>query len=72
MLSPPAARPELLTRRVRSGVASRQRSTVWPARNTRSTLSWELRGLGGVRGLLLGSVATQLLHLTDVPVTLVK
>jgi nucleotide-binding universal stress UspA family protein len=30
------------------------------------------RGLGGVRGLLLGSVATQLLHLADVPVTLVK
>jgi nucleotide-binding universal stress UspA family protein len=30
------------------------------------------RGLGGVRGLLLGSVATQLLHLTDIPVTLVK
>jgi nucleotide-binding universal stress UspA family protein len=30
------------------------------------------RGLGGVRGLLLGSVATQLLHLVDVPTTLVK
>jgi nucleotide-binding universal stress UspA family protein len=30
------------------------------------------RGLGGVRGLLIGSVGTQLLHLTDVPVTLVK
>jgi nucleotide-binding universal stress UspA family protein len=30
------------------------------------------RGLGGVRGLLLGSVATQLLHLVDLPVTLVK
>ena len=30
------------------------------------------RGLGGVRGLLLGSVATQLLHLVDVPVTFVK
>lgn len=30
------------------------------------------RGLGGVRGLLLGSVATQVLHLTDVPVTIVK
>ena len=30
------------------------------------------RGLGGVRGLLLGSVAMQLLHVTDVPVTLVK
>jgi nucleotide-binding universal stress UspA family protein len=30
------------------------------------------RGLGGVRGLLLGSVATELLHLTDVPVTRVK
>src|SRR5262249_27243473 len=30
------------------------------------------RGLGGVRGLLLGSVTTQLLHLIDVPVTLVK
>lgn len=30
------------------------------------------RGLGGVRGLLLGSVATQVLHLVDVPVTFVK
>ena len=30
------------------------------------------RGLGGVRALLLGSVATQVLHLSDVPVTLVK
>jgi len=30
------------------------------------------RGLGGVRGLLLGSIATQLLHLADAPVTLVK
>lgn len=30
------------------------------------------RGLGGVRGLVLGSVATQLLHLADMPVTLVK
>ena len=30
------------------------------------------RGLGGVRGLVLGSVATQLLHLAEVPVTLVK
>ena len=30
------------------------------------------RGLGGVRGLLLGSVTTQLLHLVDIPVTLVK
>jgi nucleotide-binding universal stress UspA family protein len=30
------------------------------------------RGLGGVRGLLLGSVATQLIHLATVPVTLVK
>lgn len=30
------------------------------------------RGLGGVRGLLLGSVATKVLKLVDVPVTLVK
>jgi nucleotide-binding universal stress UspA family protein len=30
------------------------------------------RGLGGVRGLLLGSVATQIIHLAKVPVTLVK
>ena len=30
------------------------------------------RGLGGIRGLLLGSVAMQVLHLVDVPLTLVK
>lgn len=30
------------------------------------------RGLGSIRGLLVGSVATQVLHLVDVPVTLVK
>jgi nucleotide-binding universal stress UspA family protein len=30
------------------------------------------RGLGRLRGLILGSVATQVVHLADVPVTLVK
>lgn len=30
------------------------------------------RGLGGVRGLLLGSIATQVVHLATIPVTLVK
>jgi nucleotide-binding universal stress UspA family protein len=30
------------------------------------------RGMGGVRGLILGSVATQVVHLASVPVTLVK
>ena len=30
------------------------------------------RGLGSIRGMLLGSVATGVLHLVDVPVTLVK
>jgi nucleotide-binding universal stress UspA family protein len=30
------------------------------------------RGLGSVRGLLLGSVATQLIHLATVPITLVR
>jgi nucleotide-binding universal stress UspA family protein len=30
------------------------------------------RGLGNMRGLIVGSVATQVLHLVDVPVTLVK
>jgi nucleotide-binding universal stress UspA family protein len=30
------------------------------------------RGLGRVRGLLLGSVATKVISLTDVPITLVK
>ena len=30
------------------------------------------RGLSSIRGLLVGSVATQVLHLVDVPVTLVK
>lgn len=30
------------------------------------------RGLGGVQGLLLGSVATQVIHLANVPVTLIK
>jgi nucleotide-binding universal stress UspA family protein len=30
------------------------------------------RGLGGVQGLLLGSVATQVIHLVEVPITLIK
>jgi nucleotide-binding universal stress UspA family protein len=30
------------------------------------------RGLGAVQGMLLGSVANKVLHLVDVPVTLVK
>lgn len=30
------------------------------------------RGLGAIAGVLLGSVTTRLLHLTDLPVTLVK
>jgi len=30
------------------------------------------RGLGGVEGLLLGSVATQVIHLAAVPITLIK
>jgi nucleotide-binding universal stress UspA family protein len=30
------------------------------------------RGLGGVQGLLLGSVATKVIHLADVPITLIK
>ena len=30
------------------------------------------RGLGGVKGALLGSVASEVLHLTDLPVLLVK
>ncbi len=30
------------------------------------------RGLGSVSGLVLGSVATKVLHLTDVPVTLIR
>ena len=30
------------------------------------------RGLGAVAGALLGSVASQVVHLSDVPVTLVK
>ncbi|MBM3555353.1 MAG: universal stress protein [Alphaproteobacteria bacterium] len=30
------------------------------------------RGLGSVAGLLLGSVASRVIHLSDVPVTLVK
>lgn len=30
------------------------------------------RGLGSIQGLLLGSVATQVIHLTEVPITLIK
>jgi nucleotide-binding universal stress UspA family protein len=30
------------------------------------------RGLGAIHGMVLGSVATKILHLVDVPVTLVK
>jgi nucleotide-binding universal stress UspA family protein len=30
------------------------------------------RGLGGIKGLLLGSVANQVVHLAKMPVSLVK
>lgn len=30
------------------------------------------RGLGSIQGLLLGSVATQVIHLAEVPITLIK
>ena len=30
------------------------------------------RGLGGLQGLLLGSVATQVIHLAETPITLIK
>ena len=30
------------------------------------------RGLGGIQGLLLGSVAMQVIHLAEVPITLIK
>jgi nucleotide-binding universal stress UspA family protein len=30
------------------------------------------RGLGGIQGLLLGSVARQVVHLAEVPITLIK
>lgn len=30
------------------------------------------RGLGGFQGLVLGSVATQVIHLADTPITLIK
>ena len=30
------------------------------------------RGLGGVQGVILGSVATQVIHLVEVPITLIK
>jgi nucleotide-binding universal stress UspA family protein len=30
------------------------------------------RGLGRIKGLLLGSVAMQVIHLADVPITLIK
>ncbi len=30
------------------------------------------RGLGTVAGILLGSVATKVIHFADVPVTLIK
>jgi len=30
------------------------------------------RGLGGIKGLLLGSVATQVVHLAETPITLIK
>jgi nucleotide-binding universal stress UspA family protein len=30
------------------------------------------RGLGSIKGLLMGSVATKVIHLADVPITLIK
>lgn len=43
------------------------------ARKTRcAEIIMGTRGLGRVRGLLLGSVATKVIHLASVPVTIVK
>ena len=64
-----------------NGVAITVRHEKGPVAVTIAKLAEELRatqivmgarGLGGVRGLLLGSVTTQVVHLSNVPVTLVK
>ncbi|MFM9939341.1 MAG: universal stress protein [Hyphomicrobiaceae bacterium] len=63
------------------GIAVAVRQENGPVAETIARLAEELgatqivmgtRGLGGVRGLFMGSVATQLVHLSKVPVTLVK
>jgi nucleotide-binding universal stress UspA family protein len=58
-----------VTRSERGGIAE---TIDRAAREEQVTHIMGTRGLGGVRGLLLGSVTTQLLHLAEVPVTLVK
>jgi nucleotide-binding universal stress UspA family protein len=64
-----------------AGVAFRTRTEIGPiaetvvrvARNERADqIVMGTRGLGRIRGLLLGSIATQVVHLAPMPVTLVK
>ena len=65
----------------RAGVHYTPHTLVGPVAETLSRFAREqrcdeivmgTRGLGAIENLLLGSVATKVIHLTDVPVTLVK
>ena len=64
-----------------SGIAFKSIARTGPIAGTISEVAREesvgqivmgTRGLGGFQGLLLGSVATQVIHLAEVPITLIK
>jgi len=64
-----------------TGVAYKEKTAVGPVAQTIAKYASEqdcdlimmgTRGLGAVGGFVLGSVATKVLNLTDVPVTLIK
>jgi len=46
--------------------------TDFASKNGADAIVMGTRGLGGVSGLVLGSVASQVIHLSSVPVTLIK
>jgi nucleotide-binding universal stress UspA family protein len=49
-----------------------QTITDFASQNGCSAIIMGTRGLGGVSGLVLGSVASQVIHLASVPITLIK
>lgn len=61
-----AYQPHILIGQVAPSIAD------FASQNGCTSIVMGTRGLGGVSGLILGSVASQVIHLSSVPITLIK